>query len=359
MSGIERATIRVAHMLLCAAMLAVPALAQTPSPRPGVGAIPYPGGTTFRVWAPNATSVRVAGNFNGWSTTANPMASEPGGVWSVDVPGVGEGAEYKFVIINGATIWKNDPRARQLTSSVGNSIVRGDTFNWSVVGPNIKIFSESFEGGRLYAPWVSGGTGPARVKVTPFYRSTGLHGCTLDAIVNEPATSHLTLTIDGSQHANLSLTYKIRNIGDTPDVEDGVFISADGSSWFLIDSFPAINTGFTIRTINLSAAATTAGITPGANFRIRWQQRGDDAAPADGIALDDVYVSGQRLSQPFTTPAWNDMVMYEMHIGTFNDAPGGAPGTFASAISRLDQLRELGVNVLAIMPVNEFPGDYS
>ncbi|MGE3107890.1 MAG: alpha-amylase family glycosyl hydrolase [Phycisphaerales bacterium] len=346
--------------LVASVLIGVPAAAQTPSARPGVGAIPYPGGTTFRVWAPNATSVRVAGTFNGWSPTANPLASEGGGSWSADVPGAGEGAEYKFVLINAGTIWKNDPRARQLTSSVGNSIVRGDTFDWSVVGPSFKWFNETFESGRIFAPWTSGGVGTSRVKPNPLYRATGQFGCVLDSYApGRPAITHLTLTLNASQVANLGLTYKIRNIGDTPDAEDGVFISNDGASWFLVDSFPPINTGFTLRTINLSAAAATAGFTPGPAFRVRWQQRGDDSAPGDGIAIDDVYIGAQRLSHPFVTPAWNEMVMYEMHVGTFNDSPGGAPGTFASAIQRLDQLRDLGVNVIAIMPVNEFPGDFS
>ena len=39
------------------------------SQRPGMGAIPYAGGVTFRVWAPFASNVVVAGGFNGWNTT--------------------------------------------------------------------------------------------------------------------------------------------------------------------------------------------------------------------------------------------------------------------------------------------------
>lgn len=61
----------------------------------------------------------------------------------------------------------------------------------------------------------------------------------------------------------------------------------------------------------------------------------------------------------FTVPAWNDMVVYEAHIGTLNDMPGGPPGTFSSATQRLDHLQDIGVNVLSLMPVNEFAGDFS
>ncbi|HVZ36396.1 MAG TPA: malto-oligosyltrehalose trehalohydrolase, partial [Polyangiaceae bacterium] len=44
-------------------------------------------------------------------------------------------------------------------------------------------------------------------------------------------------------------------------------------------------------------------------------------------------------------------VIYELHIGTFTSA-----GTFAGAIERLDQLVELGVTHLELMPLAEFPG---
>jgi len=98
------------------------------STRPGVGAVLYSAsgqnGVTFRTWAPFATSVNVAGTFNFWNTSSTPLYSEGNGWWSTDVPQVGASAQYKFLIRNGSTnLWKNDPRARRVTNSVGNSIV--------------------------------------------------------------------------------------------------------------------------------------------------------------------------------------------------------------------------------------------
>lgn len=161
-----------------------------PSTRPGVGAIPYPGGTTFRVWAPNASWVNVAGSFNGWSYPKS-LGSEEGGWWSRDVSGAIASDEYKYVI-NGS-IEKTDPRAKDVVSSVGNGIIVDTSYSWT----------------------------------------------------------------------------------------------------------------------------------------------------------------------PFTPPAWNEMVIYEMHIGTYNDTPGGSPGTWSTATAKLDHIQSLGVNAVEIMPIAEFPGDYS
>ncbi|RLS49840.1 MAG: 1,4-alpha-glucan branching protein [Planctomycetota bacterium] len=106
----------------------MPAAAQV-STRAGIGAIPFndgPGvlGVTFRTWAPNATAVAVVGTFNNWSATSHPLSSEGNGWWSRDVALIQAGAQYKFAITRGATTqWKNDARARKLTSSIGNSVV--------------------------------------------------------------------------------------------------------------------------------------------------------------------------------------------------------------------------------------------
>ena len=46
-----------------------------------------------------------------------------------------------------------------------------------------------------------------------------------------------------------------------------------------------------------------------------------------------------------------EQVIYELHVGTFSDA-----GTFAGAIPHLEELAQLGVTAIEVMPVAEFPG---
>ena len=174
-----------------------PTSAVSPTARPGMGTILIPGGVAFRVWAPFASEVFAAGTFNQWSTTANPLASEGNGYWSVEVPGAKIGDEYQFVIRNGAQplIWRNNPYASEVVNSSGNAIIHDPNFDWT--------------------------------------------------------------------------------------------------------------------------------------------------------------------SDNFTMPPWNELVIYEMHVGTFNDAPGHGPGTFDEILPKLPYLRDLGINVIEIMPIVEFSLDYS
>ncbi len=62
---------------------------------------------------------------------------------------------------------------------------------------------------------------------------------------------------------------------------------------------------------------------------------------------------------PFQMPAWNSLVIYELHVGTFNDEPGGPAGTFDSLREGLDDLRDLGVNAIEIMPASDFDTETS
>ena len=112
-------------------------LARAQSLRPGWGATPYAAGgltgVTFRVWAPLATNVSVAGIFNGWNNTAHPLVLESttSGVWSVDVAAARTNQSYKYVI-NG-TLWRSDPRSRVINGADNdNSIITStNTFTWN------------------------------------------------------------------------------------------------------------------------------------------------------------------------------------------------------------------------------------
>ncbi|MBI3469330.1 MAG: 1,4-alpha-glucan branching protein GlgB [Planctomycetes bacterium] len=68
-------------------------------------------GVNFAVWAPNATSVSVVGNFNEWDGRRHPMKKHiPSGFWELFVPGLAEGELYKYRIKHGhQTFEKSDP----------------------------------------------------------------------------------------------------------------------------------------------------------------------------------------------------------------------------------------------------------
>ena len=62
----------------------------------------------------------------------------------------------------------------------------------------------------------------------------------------------------------------------------------------------------------------------------------------------------------FHLAPWNELVIYELHVGTFNDEEDdNRPGKFASVSARLGHLKKLGVNAIQIMPVAEFAGERS
>ena len=56
-------------------------------------------GVRFSVWAPNAKSVSVVGEFNNWDTRVNEMSRiEDGEIWKIFIPGIKEGDIYKYAI---------------------------------------------------------------------------------------------------------------------------------------------------------------------------------------------------------------------------------------------------------------------
>jgi 1,4-alpha-glucan branching enzyme len=92
-------------------------------------------GTAFAVWAPGARSVSVVGDFNDWDGRCHPMRTMGGGgVWELFLPGVGEGALYKYEIRaqGGSLLVKADPLAQgtEVPPSTASRVVRS-RHRWS------------------------------------------------------------------------------------------------------------------------------------------------------------------------------------------------------------------------------------
>src|SRR5437016_4640025 len=93
-------------------------------------------GVYFAVWAPNAQRVSIVGDFNGWDGRVNPMRKLLGsGVWELFLPGVKEGAHYKFEIRTqvGALLLKSDPFAffNQHGTSTSSLVYNLERYQWS------------------------------------------------------------------------------------------------------------------------------------------------------------------------------------------------------------------------------------
>ena len=84
--------------------------------------------------------------------------------------------------------------------------------------------------------------------------------------------------------------------------------------------------------------------------------------PASHFQPDGVHGASQVVDasnydwrdESWVRPPFRDLVIYELHIGTFTRA-----GTYRAVIERLPYLRDLGINAIEIMPLADFPGGHN
>ncbi len=93
------------------------------------------GGARFAVWAPNAASVSVIGDFNGWTHPGEPLRPVgASGVWDGFIPGLSEGSRYKYRVESsyGSVVEKADPMAFESEIAPNTASVLADlTHSWS------------------------------------------------------------------------------------------------------------------------------------------------------------------------------------------------------------------------------------
>jgi 1,4-alpha-glucan branching enzyme len=118
--------------------------------------------------------------------------------------------------------------------------------------------------------------------------------------------------------------------------------------------------------------AEVEGIGPGEHYQYAIQSAGILLSPrVDPYAREIDDVNGDRRSVVYDeaafawgagdhrTPSRSDLVIYEVHIGTFNELPGQQGGTLADAVAKLPYLANVGINAVELLPPAEFGGTLS
>ncbi|MBD2195840.1 MULTISPECIES: alpha-amylase family glycosyl hydrolase [Calothrix] len=118
-------------------------------------------------------------------------------------------------------------------------------------------------------------------------------------------------------------------------------------------------------------------------YKFRVQSQSPNFSPDEWVDVIDPYATdvdeqqkvglvqiknGKRIVDSYSwqyddipLPENNELVIYEMHIADFTggEVDREKRGQYLDAIEKLDYLQELGINAVELMPVNEYPGDYS
>ncbi len=101
-------------------------------------------------------------------------------------------------------------------------------------------------------------------------------------------------------------------------------------------------------------------VSHGAFYRYRIDGERDRPDPASHAQPEGVHGPSMVVDHHsfiWTDASWKgialkDLVIYELHVGTFTDQ-----GTFDAVISRIDNLKDLGITAIELMPVAQFPGE--
>ncbi len=115
-------------------------------------------------------------------------------------------------------------------------------------------------------------------------------------------------------------------------------------------------------------ARFVSGAAPGMRYKFLITRNGETFERIDPYSGEVTHSAGDGVivdhgafdwrGDSFELPPHNELVIYEMHIGSFVARPDG-PGGFAEALERVGHLKRLGVNAIQIMPIAEFAGNLS
>ncbi len=139
--------------------------------------------------------------------------------------------------------------------------------------------------------------------------------------------------------------------------EDGAALARENDAGYWSAFVPGVKAGDAYKFVLHTDAGTLWRTDPYARHMTN--------SVGEALIYDDAAFNWGEAEAAWALRAWNSLVIYEAHAGTFLGKPFGVQaedGAWAlteQATQRLDYLQRLGVTALGLMPVAEFPGDVS
>ena len=219
----------------------------------------------------------------------------------------------------------DDIVAPGVDAASGAGLINAFDAVYPTIAPASLNFSDGLESGALSKAYETRSTGAGRVVVsTTDGPATGARHLVLDSSYDPGGSALNEVTL----HANLggtgvkTLSFRQKEFADDDHAmpagftnssdSDGVAISVDGVNWFRVVSLTGVeSTGsYALKTYDLNAIATAAGITLTSDTRIRFQQFDDSptngVADPDGMAFDDIAITVRPTwLQAGSAAAWN------------------------------------------------------
>jgi hypothetical protein len=133
----------------------------------------------------------------------------------------------------------------------------------------------------------------------------GSYHITMDVITNGTyATNRADLKVNLSDYTNASVSFWWKDFGDETHTQDGIYFSNNGGSTFTkvysLDP-AAVSTLWRQVTLDVDALCATYGLTMTSTFVIRFQQYDNYAISTDGMAFDDISVTGSTGGTSYIT----------------------------------------------------------
>lgn len=209
-------------------------------------------------------------------------------------------------------------------------------------------FVENWESGSIRSMWKSSGSG--RNLVTAGFAPLGTRHLVLDSAQNSSANAinEMTLTLNLSGYTGVRLKFAAKSLSDEPhgpppspytgmQAFDGVAISVNGTTWHEIQPLRTLGGEYQSFDLDLDNALATRGLAYSSTFKVRFVHADNSSAPEDGIALDDIEITGSPpLGMTLAAPAQLREGVSATCVLTFN--PAATTGTTTLTSPNADRL---------------------